>query len=79
MTISFAHLGALTRSAAGRAIAGVIGLPFHNGAPDIFVAPSEPASTAAGVVLHGVVGLGVFGLPRQATGIHPLHAALIVR
>ena len=43
----------------GRAIAGVIGLPFHDGAVGSCCAP---ASQAGGMVLHSVVGAGgLFG------------------
>ena len=46
----------------GRAIAGVVGLPFHDPAKIGSVSASPP-STAAGVILSGIVGVGVFGLP----------------
>ena len=45
----------------GRSIAGVVGLPFHEGDPG--AAAAGAASAAAGAMLHGIVGGGVFGLP----------------
>ena len=51
----------------GRAIAGVVGLPFHDPAKIGSVSASPP-STAAGVILSGIVGVGVFGLPPAAEG-----------
>ena len=45
----------------GRPVAGAIGLPFHDGRAGR--APEAAGSEAAGAVLHGIVGLGLFGLP----------------
>jgi len=47
----------------GRPIAGVVGLPFHH--HEVGVIPTFavlPPSKAAGAILHGVVGVGLFGL-----------------
>eukprot|EP01051_Picozoa_sp_SAG22_P009567 SAG22_NODE_805_length_7096_cov_28.481206_7_plen_343_part_00 len=50
----------------GRPIAGVVGLPFHDG--QVGQAGQPAASQAAGLTLHGVVGLGAFGLPGGGGG-----------
>ena len=44
-------------------MAGVIGLPFHNGQVGALVPSPGLASEAAGAAVVGLVGSGVFGLP----------------
>ena len=46
----------------GRAIAGVVGVPFHDGKIGVVGDGSGQLSGARGLVLHAVVGAGVYGL-----------------